>query len=237
MSTVLLVFSTAIVVAQEKTPDPAMEALQKVQDIVGHWKGSGSGDHSKGWDESLECVWKFKKDGKCGLYLKLVDSKKKTAGRLFDEAAITFNADKNVYVLKANKAGDDTEAALVQFEGKFASDSNLVFDRIEKGDAKDAFDRIDFKVINGGDRVVYTVQRRVGQSRHYRKFAQVALDRDGTSLAGAAANKPKCIITGGAGTMTVSYKDQSYPVCCSGCREMFLENPEKYLAKLEKKNP
>jgi hypothetical protein len=31
--------------------------------------------------------------------------------------------------------------------------------------------------------------------------------------------------------MTVSYQGKSYPVCCTGCRDEFLANPEKYVKK------
>jgi hypothetical protein len=32
--------------------------------------------------------------------------------------------------------------------------------------------------------------------------------------------------------MTVSYMGVSYPLCCTGCRDEFNENPQKYLKKL-----
>jgi len=31
--------------------------------------------------------------------------------------------------------------------------------------------------------------------------------------------------------MTVSYQGKTFPVCCSGCRDEFNENPEKYASK------
>lgn len=213
-----------------------MAAIQKIQDLVGAWHGSGKSEQSKGWDEAIQCAWKFKKDGKCGLYLQWSDGKSKSAGRLFDEMAIVYDGNARVYLLKANKAGDESASATVQFRGKLVSPTNLAFDRVEKGGAGDSLDRIDVKILNGGDRIVYTIARRIGQTKRYKQFAQIALDRDGTSLAGGAA-KPKCIVTGGAATLTVSYNGQSYPICCTGCREMFLESPEKYIAKANRKAP
>jgi hypothetical protein len=35
--------------------------------------------------------------------------------------------------------------------------------------------------------------------------------------------------------MTVTYNGKSYPVCCTGCRDEFNENPEKYVARAEAK--
>ncbi len=31
--------------------------------------------------------------------------------------------------------------------------------------------------------------------------------------------------------MTVSYQGKSYPICCSGCRDEFNEDPEKYVKR------
>jgi hypothetical protein len=31
--------------------------------------------------------------------------------------------------------------------------------------------------------------------------------------------------------MSVSYQGKSYPICCTGCRDEFNENPEKYVKK------
>ena len=35
--------------------------------------------------------------------------------------------------------------------------------------------------------------------------------------------------SGGRGTIPVTYKGQTYYVCCTGCRDAFKEDPEKYL--------
>ncbi len=37
-------------------------------------------------------------------------------------------------------------------------------------------------------------------------------------------------MTGGAGTIRVSYKGKSYYVCCTGCRDAFNDDPEGILA-------
>jgi YHS domain-containing protein len=58
-------------------------------------------------------------------------------------------------------------------------------------------------------------------------------NKDGESLAGGT-KKPECIVSGGAATMPVSYKGTTYYVCCSGCRDEFLANPEKYIAAAKK---
>jgi YHS domain len=62
----------------------------------------------------------------------------------------------------------------------------------------------------------------------------VACNKVGESL-GAKEKKNLCIVTGGLGTSTVMYKGQTFYVCCSGCRDAFNENPEKFIKEWEAK--
>ena len=59
--------------------------------------------------------------------------------------------------------------------------------------------------------------------------------KEGESFASAGGKKPVCIVTGGLGTTAVSYKGATYYVCCSGCREAFLEDPEKFIKEFNAK--
>ena len=56
----------------------------------------------------------------------------------------------------------------------------------------------------------------------------------GESL-GATEKKQECVVSGGVGTMTVSYKGETFYVCCSGCRDEFNANPEKYVKEWKAK--
>ena len=65
------------------------------------------------------------------------------------------------------------------------------------------------------------------------------MGKEGESFASGGASgsdAPKCVITGGTATMTVSFEGKSYPICCTGCRDEFTDNPAKYIARFEKKN-
>jgi YHS domain-containing protein len=41
-------------------------------------------------------------------------------------------------------------------------------------------------------------------------------------------------VTGGLGTIAVSYKGQTYYVCCGGCKDAFEADPEKYVKAIKK---
>jgi YHS domain-containing protein len=218
---------------KQKDDDVVLQRLQEVQDVVGTWTGSGKGARSEGWNERVECRWQFdRKKGTTAIVFTFRPDAKATDAPLLEQATLTFDPAKSTYVLTVRQGRDDGGAPLI-FEGKPKSKTNLIFERVEKGQAKDALDRLDLKILNDGDRLVYSFHRRLGASRKFRPYAQVGLNREGASLAAHEPTGPKCIVTGGAGTMTVTYNGQSYFVCCSGCREVFLEDPEKFLAKVK----
>ncbi|MSR57302.1 MAG: hypothetical protein EXS05_06490 [Planctomycetaceae bacterium] len=73
-----------------------------------------------------------------------------------------------------------------------------------------------------------------GKKKPFGQFDIVRQQRVGTSFALADSDNPgpKCIISGGLGTMSVTYQGKSYPVCCTGCQAAFNDDPERWLAKL-----
>jgi len=216
--------------------DPAvMEGLQEVQEIVGQWEGLGAAaDKSKNWEEKTDVAWKFNKNGKVSIYWTFQDQKGKEKGRVFEEGMLTYDPAKKIYRFKAYKAGSDDEKDVLEFEGK-KSKSGLTMDRVNKGKAKDELDRVDLKVLNDGDRIVFSISRKIGTSKVLKPFAQIGMTRQGTSVANREASGPKCIVTGGAGTMTVSYNGETYYVCCTGCRDAFMAEPAKFIAKAKAK--
>src|SRR5262249_46824798 len=230
-----LISSACLLADDEKKSggvDPAiMEGLQEVQDVVGAWEGLGAtSDKSRNWEEKTDVAWKFNKNGKISLYWTFQDQKGKDKGRLFEEGMLTYDPAKKLYRFKAYKAGEADEKSVVEFEGK-RTKSGLLLDRINKAKSKDELDRLDLKVLNDGDRLVFSIQKKIGASKVYKPFPPIGMTRQGASLAHPQANRPKCIVTGGAGTMAVSYNGETYYVCCTGCRDAFLAEPEKFIAK------
>ena len=101
----------------------------------------------------------------------------------------------------------------------------------EDAETKDKY-TIEMSTNNDGARFVYNVavqKKGVGIAR---RLVEVGLSKEGVSLAGGKKNE--CIITGGLGTIAVSFGGKTYYVCCSGCRDEFNENPKKYVEEYEK---
>lgn len=93
-----------------------------------------------------------------------------------------------------------------------------------------------FNSAGDGVRFVYRFAVKPKGRTVFNKVYQVAATKEGEALAAKATGKKgnECIVTGGLGTIAVSYKGQTYYVCCSGCKEAFEENPEKYINAAKK---
>jgi hypothetical protein len=94
-------------------------------------------------------------------------------------------------------------------------------------------------VLNQLDNNQYLIDlsRRPAAGKQPALLANMRQQRQGTSFAVADSDNPgpKCIISGGLGTMNVEYQGKSYPVCCSGCAAAFKDDPERWLARLAAK--
>src|SRR3954463_15086245 len=129
--------------------------------------------------------------------------------------------------------GTDRDGKPVVFAGAIdKAGKGLVLDRVgaATGGGKD---RLTIRPNANQIRYVLELTHQEPGAPQFSKVIEVGLTKEGESFAagGSAADLPKCILTGGAATMTVSYKGKSYPVCCSGCRDEFNDDPEKYARK------
>src|SRR5205823_11326518 len=84
------------------------------------------------------------------------------------------------------------------------------------------------------NRFVYAYSVKPEGKTLFTKLYQVGCTKEGEDFA-TGDGKPECIVSGGLGRMTVMYKGQSYPVCCSGCAEAFKDETEKYIKEWEAK--
>lgn len=202
------------------------EALGKLGELVGTWNGTGvpSGskeEQQKGfWTETISCEWKFKGDA---AWLKLDFAK----GKFLSSGEVRFVPDKEEYRLTV-KTADKTEQV---FTGKI-KDKVLTVDRFDP-ESKE-HQRIVITLLHE-NRILYRYDVKAeGKGLYYRKY-QVGATRDGVAFA-AGDGRPECIVSGGLGTMAVSYMGKTYHVCCSGCRDEFFESPKKYIEEFEQKS-
>ena len=67
----------------------------------------------------------------------------------------------------------------------------------------------------------------------FARAIEVGVTKEGETFAAGAAvsERPKCIVTGGQATMSVTFEGQTFQLCCSGCLGEFNDNPQKYVKK------
>jgi major membrane immunogen (membrane-anchored lipoprotein) len=209
--------------ADEKDAGAARRALQEVGEFVGEWKGTGevkSSGRSTFWKETLNWGWKFK-GGDAWITLEVKDGKFVTSGEL------RYDPEKKIYRLKVTDADRQEQT----YEGKLAR-GRLVLERkdVETGDVH----RLTVYTLADGARMVVHSELQSKGRGLFSDVFKVGATREGESIAGGGGKKTVCIVTGGLGTMPVSYMGKTYHVCCTGCRDEFNEDPKKYVDEFER---
>jgi hypothetical protein len=218
--TLLLVplFLLPVLHAGDKDDNPK-EALQALQEYIGGWKGNGTAEKNKNaiWKETASWSWRFK--GK-DTYLS-VDMR---TSKMFKSGQMRFLPESGKYQLTLIDKQDDKQV----FAGKLNKKGGLVLER--KNDAGDT-EQLKLNVVGGGDRLVQEMWLKPKGRTFATKQYQIAYTKEGVTFGTAGEKKPECVVTGGLGTMQVSYMGQTYYVCCSGCRDAFNDNPAKIIAE------
>jgi len=202
--------------------------------LIGSWKGQGvSRDDPalkfRGWTETHSWGWSFADGKPAGMTLRAKGSK------LLASAALSFDEGRQVFRLKAEAAGPakaKEEGALV-YEGTLDESGKLLtLERVGLGPDQPG-ERLTLRPNANFIRYTLGIERKAPRAVRYSRSIEVGLTKEGeTFAAGSSATEaPKCVITGGAASQTVSYQGRTYPICCSGCRDEFLENPAKYVKK------
>jgi hypothetical protein len=207
--------------AKKGAADPK-EALQALQEFIGGWKGQGNSKKGQFWKEGASWGWRFK--GK-DIYLTLdMDN-----GMLFKKGELRFLPEKDKYQFTVL----DKNGGKQVYEGEIKKEM-LVVERVD-GDSGDT-EQIKFGIAGGGDRQILTFMTKPDGRTMYNETAKIAMTKEGVTFGvEAGSKKPECVVTGGLGTMAVSYMGATYYVCCGGCRDAFNENPAKIIAEYKEK--
>jgi YHS domain-containing protein len=190
------------------------KALIPLQGYIGAWKGVGRPKRSspKGsWSEKAAWTWKFNDSG---AVLAFTCEK----GKYFKSGKIAPGKKAGTYVLTAVPAsGKGTEVFIGAVDKK---KKGLVVTAKKAKSGRPA--QITFRLVASGNRLIMMFERKLGAI--YTRLAEVGYTREGGGFAKGAGG-PECIVTGGKGTITVSYKGKTYYVCCGGCKELFDDDP------------
>lgn len=196
------------------------QALSSLQAFIGQWRGVGQpkrGSTQGAWIEEPVWQWHFAKDGTS---VRLSSPKSK----ILVSCEIRPGDSKGRFQLAARKDGSDEQEC---YQGEFDKDGKLVF--VAKSPAKGFPARISLRLVAENKRMVVLYERKFSSDRYFR-LAEVGLTRKDSGF-GKGASFVECVVTGGAGTIPVTYKGKTYYVCCTGCRDYFNEDPAAVLAE------
>lgn len=205
------------------TTEPA--ALRPMQEFIGQWKGVGQvrrGSAQGAWTEVGDWAWDFAGE-EPAIAFAAPASKHLRAGR------ITVGAPKEKLTLTARIA-DDQELV---YQGRRRDDAAWEFVALDENLAAQLPSRVTLRFTAEGKRLVMLLERRAGpKDDAFATLAEIGYTRVGSKF-GEGSGGPKCIVTDGAGTISVSHAGKTYYVCCSGCKELFDTDPEKVIAEYQ----
>jgi hypothetical protein len=220
-----LALLVALVVVASAAGDPETakrtprESLRAFQDLIGSWRCTGEPfgtreEKLRGfWQEKASWQWQFKGED---AWLLLTIEK----GKYFQSAEVRYMPATDSFRVQAVTADKET----LIFEGKMEKKKLVV----ERKDPKTRGDqRLAVNLLHSNR---YLIRWEVRPADHtvFTPVYQIGCTKEGVAFAGGD-DKPECIVSGGLGTMPVTYKGKTYYVCCSGCRDAFRDDPEKYI--------
>jgi hypothetical protein len=194
------------------------EALAPLGMLVGQWRGVGQPQRSStkdAWIELSDWAWQFDSGG-AALAFSAPDSKSLTSG------VLTRGENDREFLLDAKTPSSEA----VRYSGRQDGEGALVL--VAAAAPENAPARVTIRQVAEGKRLVILYERRSGPAR-FTRMAEVGYTRKGSGF-GQGNSQIECVVTGGLGTIPVTYQNKTYYVCCTGCRDLFNDDPEAVLA-------
>ncbi len=230
MVIVFLLFLAVGIAADEPMPTPVKnprEALEKIQTLVGGWRGIGQvkrNSNTGAWKESAEWIWDLKRTPP-SLKITVTDGKHLKTGDL------SYDLEKQEYVFNT----ESPERKELEYRGTFDKDRLSLTAVLKNQDQE----RLTLSILNN-KRTTLLFETKGASSSTFQRVAEVGYTREGTRLAVEGVSGKECIVTGGEGTIQVSYQGKKYWVCCTGCVAAFEDDPEgvlkDYAARVAERN-
>jgi hypothetical protein len=221
--------SALVLLAFCSAADPSpKDALQPFNLFVGSWKATGYPDGTKEerangfWQEKISWEWLFKKDD-----VALVGTVEK--GKHFTRLELRYAPDTKLYRLTATAPDKSTQTYAGTLAAGKQKEQILTLDRTD--DTGPEAQRLVFTLLHH-NRYLYRFETRPAGVKAFARKYQVGATKEGESFADVPTG-PECVVSGGLGKIPVSHKGTTYYVCCSGCRDAFKEDPEKYIKEYE----
>ena len=205
-------------------PTTQRDGLKPFNVLVGSWKGTGYPEGTKEeraaglWTETVTWGWQFHEND---AWLTAAFDK----GKYFTDGELRYNVEKGTFHLTLTT----TDKKKQNYAGTL-KEKILTLDRTDAAAGEDQ--RLVFSLLHYNRHLYRFETRTAGAALGFTKVWQVGATKEGVPFADVPKG-PECVVSGGLGTMKVSYKGKEYFVCCSGCRDAFKDNPEKWIKDYE----
>ena len=197
-------------------------ALKTYAGLVGDWKGTGQvarGSAKGSWTEESGWTWSLTPESAA---LKFASEK----GKHLRSGVLSPGAKPGTFLFVATLPDGSTR----EFSGKTGARDALVLKA--DPDVTDGLARVTITPLH--DTRFLLLLEGKDASGPLARLGEVGFTRKGVAFA-AGDSAPACIVTEGRGTIEVKHKGKSYYVCCSGCKDLFNDDPEAVLAEAERR--
>ena len=194
------------------------KSLAALQDYVGTWKGAGQvrrGSTQGAWIEESEWVWQFDKQGAAIV-------QKSVKGKFVRQLELRAAQQQGAFVATVKTP----QGVELQFAGKLDESGRLVL--VNKDPQNQVVGRISIRIVAAGKRMIVMYEKLLTGTL-YTRLGELGSTRKG-SMFGGGATMIECIVSGGKGTIPVTFNGKTYYVCCSGCRDYFNDNAAEVVA-------
>ena len=185
--------------------------------LIGEWRGVGQprrNSSKDAWTEQSDWVWDLQQDQPA-----LVQTV--TNSQLAETSRLEFDPAAGQYLLTVATPTSERQ----QYRGTWTDDQLVL---VAQGSETSPSRRITL-TLRSDIRVTALHEVTEPGRDVYFRVAEIGYTRQGRRLAIPGGGQPQCIVTGGLGTIEVSYKGETYYVCCTGCKQAFDADPERIL--------
>ncbi len=202
--------------APKRAADQA--ALKPFAGLVGEWRGTGQpqrGSARGAWTESADWSWKLTTDSAALAY-------SSPKGKYLRSAVLRPAKEKGSYVLEAvlSDGSKRTLTGTIGVRGALAL--------VSPGGLHSGLDAITITPLHETRFLMLLEDDKSA------RLGELGFTRQGIAFAAGDAS-PVCIVTEGRGTIAVGHKGKTYYVCCSGCKDLFKDDPEGVLAEADRR--
>ncbi len=199
--------------------ETTIAAFRPLGGLVGDWKAVGQpkrGSNAGAWSEKAQAAWHF--DEKSADLIVTFEP-----GQQFHKAAFSLADDGKTpaLILKPVKGDPVTLTRMEPPAAEKPSEDAWIFE--SAGDAWPQT-RCTIRIISD-IRFTMLFEEKPSEKASYRRLSEIGLTRAGSKLANGNAGERQCIVTGGLGTIKVSFEGKNYYVCCEGCQQAFDADP------------